>query len=184
MSANVPSLLSTYQLRQREFLLRISRAMTSRLDLPSLLNLILRSAAEMVSCPAGMVLLQPDTTSGSNAQIVPRLVIRAIYNIPREFLPAFEPLLDVPPIIEQPGGEAAAEDNSGDEGYFAGPVLDLSGRVRKVEENLGAKLGQVVGLPLLFEGEMLGVIYLFRSEYAFTQLDLSLIHISEPTRPY
>ena len=45
MSANVPSLLSTYQLRQREFLLRITRAMTSRLDLPSLLNLILRSAA-------------------------------------------------------------------------------------------------------------------------------------------
>jgi PAS domain S-box-containing protein len=175
MSANVPSLLSTYQLRQREFLLRITRAMTSRLDLPSLLNLILRSAAEMVSCPAGMVLLQPDTTSGSNTQVVPRLVIRAIYNIPREFLPAFEPLLDVPPIIEQPGGEAVAEDTGNDEGYFAGSVLDLSGRVRKVEENLGAKLGQVVGLPLLFEGEMLGVIYLFRSEYAFTQLDWSFL---------
>jgi hypothetical protein len=59
MSSSVPTLLATYQLRQREFLLRITRAMTSRLDLPSLLELILRSAAEMAGCPAGMILLQP-----------------------------------------------------------------------------------------------------------------------------
>jgi hypothetical protein len=60
--ANVPSLLATYQLRQLEFLLRISRAMASRLDLPSLLELILRSAAEMVGAPAGMILLQSEHT--------------------------------------------------------------------------------------------------------------------------
>src|SRR5690606_32576697 len=36
---------------------------------------------------------------------------------------------------------------------------------------LGMTLGQVVGLPLLFEDELLGIIYLFRSEYAFTQMD-------------
>jgi PAS domain S-box-containing protein len=40
-----------------------------------------------------------------------------------------------------------------------------------VEEKLGLTLGQVVGLPLLFEDELLGIIYLFRSEYAFTQMD-------------
>ena len=34
-----------YQLRQREYLLQISRAMTSRLDLPSVLRLILENAA-------------------------------------------------------------------------------------------------------------------------------------------
>jgi hypothetical protein len=38
MSANVPTLLAAHQLRQLEFLLRISRAMTSRLELPSLLS--------------------------------------------------------------------------------------------------------------------------------------------------
>jgi len=42
MSANVPTLLATYQLRQREYLLRITRAMNSRLELPGLLDLILR----------------------------------------------------------------------------------------------------------------------------------------------
>ncbi|MEZ4834655.1 MAG: hypothetical protein R2873_22140 [Caldilineaceae bacterium] len=45
--------MATYQLRQREYLLRITRAMTSRLDLPSLLKLILASAAEMVARPPG-----------------------------------------------------------------------------------------------------------------------------------
>ncbi|MEZ4639545.1 MAG: hypothetical protein R2856_32060 [Caldilineaceae bacterium] len=50
---NVPALMATYQLRQREYLLRITRAMTSRLDLPSLLKLILASAAEMVARPPG-----------------------------------------------------------------------------------------------------------------------------------
>ena len=59
MSSSVPTLLATYQVRQLEFLLRITRAMTSRLELHSLLELILRSAAEMVGCPAGMILLQP-----------------------------------------------------------------------------------------------------------------------------
>ncbi len=29
----------------------------------------------------------------------------------------------------------------------------------------------MIALPLLFENEMLGVIYLFRGNYAFTQLD-------------
>ena len=49
--------------------------------------------------------------------------------------------------------------------------VDLQARVRQVEEKLGLTLGQVVGLPLLFEDELLGIIYLFRSEYAFTQMD-------------
>ena len=38
LTMNVPALMATYQLRQREYLLRITRAMTSRLDLPSLLR--------------------------------------------------------------------------------------------------------------------------------------------------
>ena len=41
-----------------------------------------------------------------------------------------------------------------------------------MEEPVGRRrLGQVVALPLLFENDLLGVIYLFRGNYAFTQLD-------------
>ena len=74
-----------YQLRQREYLLQISRAMTSRLDLPSLLRLILTSAADLVraggrrDCPAPRPL--------------DSLVIHASYGVPVSVLPRFAPLL-------------------------------------------------------------------------------------------
>jgi PAS domain S-box-containing protein len=173
---NVPALLATYQLRQREYLLRITRAMTSRLDLPSLLKLILSSAAEMVGCRAGLIALArghagPSPEPSGYAQFQ----IRAVYNIPPQYWPAFEPLLEWAPQLstEVEGAEdivgedvGASEVDESGAGY-----LDLQARVRQVEERLGITLGQVVGLPLLFEDELLGIIYLFRSEYAFTQMD-------------
>lgn len=166
MASNAPTLLATYQLRQREFLLRITRAMTSRLDLPSLLELILRSAAEMVGCPAGMILLQPQSPPLDSAlHVVTRFQVRAVYNIERESLRLFAPLLEATTLLALQEAALAHTNENGP------PVVDLTGRVREVEELLGEPLGQVIPLPLLFEGEMLGVIYLFRGNYAFTQLD-------------
>ncbi|HXF61093.1 MAG TPA: ATP-binding protein [Caldilineaceae bacterium] len=173
---NVPALLATYQLRQREYLLRITRAMTSRLDLPSLLKLILSSAAEMVGCRAGLIVLaraQAGRLANANVIPYPPFQIRAVYNIPPQFWPAFEPLLDIVPEVED---EEIPPDAEGDEairinGARSIDSLDLQARVRQVEERLGITLGQVVGLPLLFEEELLGMIYLFRSEYAFTEMD-------------
>lgn len=174
---NAPALLATYQLRQREFLLRITRAMTSRLDLPSLLRLILRSAAELVGCRAGLIVLTREEGDHADSMErhlldgehgarlhLPRFQIRAAYGIAANLLPSFDPLLDVPPILQEEGdlGETPRLDPD-----FA----DLQARVRQVEERLGSALGQVVGLPLLVKGDLLGIIYLFRGEYAFTTLD-------------
>jgi PAS domain S-box-containing protein len=89
--------------------------------------------------------------------------IRASYNITPQALPAFEPLLDVAPLIRNDFDESGAPYDTN--------IVDLQARVRQVESKLGYTLGQVVGLPLLFEDELLGMIYLFRTEYAFTQLD-------------
>lgn len=163
---NVPALMATYQLRQREFLLLITRAMTSRLDLPSLLRLILNSAAEMVGCRAGLIVLEAESSVLYTAKtVVAKYEIRMSVGIAEQYLAAFEPLLDIVPLVQE---NQAESDNAGqpDPHY-----LDLQARVRQVEERLGVPLGQVVGLPLLFEEELLGVIYLFRTEYAFTQLD-------------
>ncbi len=160
---NVPALMATYQLRQREYLLRITRAMTSRLDPPSLLKLILSSAAEMIGCRAGLIVLKnenPDT--GQKQVIMSPFQVRAVYNIPPKFISAFDPLLHVVPPTDD---EAVDSDLS--EAYYQ----DLQTRVRQVEEELGITLGQVVGLPLLIENELLGIIFLFRSEYAFTEMD-------------
>jgi PAS domain S-box-containing protein len=161
---NVPALLATYQLRQREYLLRISRAMTSRLELPSLLKLILSSAAEMVGCRAGLLALAPDPSQVNDKQaVLTRFQVRAVYNIAPQNLPAFAPLLDVFPLM----GNEDEDEGEGD----APDVRELQARVRQVESKMGIHLGQVVGLPLLLEDEVLGIIYLFRSEYAFTQMD-------------
>jgi PAS domain S-box-containing protein len=186
---NVPALLATYQLRQREYLLRITRAMTSRLELPSLLKLILSSAAEMVGCRAGLIVLARSYVRvGDPVDESARFQIRAVYNIPPQAWPAFEPLLDVASllraeevpdededVVDAPGSEgeppAETEVDSPHPATMTTNYVDLQARVRQVEEKLGMTLGQVVGLPLLFEDELLGIIYLFRSEYAFTQMD-------------
>ena len=159
---NVPALMATYQLRQREYLLRITRAMTSRLDSPTLLRLILTSAAELVGCRAGLIVLEEEDGFGQ-LRTVTQYQIRASYNITPQALPAFEPLLDVAPLIRNDFDESGAPYDTN--------IVDLQARVRQVESKLGYTLGQVVGLPLLFEDELLGMIYLFRTEYAFTQLD-------------
>ncbi len=159
---NVPALMATYQLRQREYLLRITRAMTSRLDLPSALRLILNSAAELVGCRAGLIVLEEEIGFGQ-ARTVTKYQIRAYYGIAAQYLPAFEPLLDVAPLVQSNYDETMAQ--------LDDHMVDLQARVRQVESKLGLTLGQVVGLPLLFEDELLGMIYLFRTEYAFTQLD-------------
>lgn len=165
---NVPALMATYQLRQREYLLRITRAMTSRLDMPSLLKLILSSAAEMVGCRSGLIALarnQPGLGVLPGASTY--FQIRAVYNLSPQVWPDFEPLLDMVPHVSHDETDAS----TGLDGVGDGELLDLQARVRQVEERLGITLGQVVGLPLLFEDELLGIIYLFRSEYAFTQMD-------------
>lgn len=171
---NLPALMATYQLRQREYLLHITRAMTSRLDLPSLLRIILRSAAEMSDCRAGLVVLEKDGGSGLGSSDfdvpsveVSRFEIRIAYGLKPEMLPAFEPLLDGIPFVRTT--QEYDEDDVDDIQRMS--QIDLQKRVRQVEERLGAPLGQVVGLPLLFEDELLGIIYLFRSEHAFTPLD-------------
>ncbi len=174
---NVPALMATYQLRQREYLLRITRAMTSRLDLPSLLKLILASAAEMAASPAGLIALTEDEISRTLAEEIvesrTHFRIRAAYGIPPPLLPAFRPLLNAWEIGE--GDETDEEAITPDEASFVTSSehyrRELERRVLAVEENLGHQLGQVIGLPLLFEEEILGVIYLFRGGNAFTQLD-------------
>lgn len=179
---NVPALVANYQLRQREYLLRITRAMTSRLDLPSLLKLILTSAAEMAAAPAGFIALRRGLTSFSLDE-EERLShqnfrVRVTYGIPPQILPAFEPLLDPWPLnfAEPEGGDEVMMDGTAKtipEGMPTGEQyrLEMERRVKQVEQSLGRRLGQVIGLPLLFEEEMLGVIYLFRGENAFSQLD-------------
>ena len=147
----------SYQLRQREFLLQISRGMSSRLDLPSLLSLILSSVAEMVRAEAGLVALHrggPAGTAGAGT-----LTIRASYGIPTTMLSRFTPLLTGFPVTAK---------------EYALP--DLEARLTRVAHAVRLPLSQVVALPLTFEERLLGIIYLFRSgAIAFSANDQSVL---------
>ena len=149
--------MEDYLLRQRDYLLSISRAMTARLDLPSLLQLIISKAVEMLGGQAGLIALH-----GRDNQ----LHIRASYGLPASVLRAnasqlhvlFAPLLtDLPP--------------SGSRW----PLPDLYGRLPLVAASLGINLRQVVGLPLLLEDKLIGVIYVFRTRDAAFSNDDRLV---------
>jgi PAS domain S-box-containing protein len=131
-----------YQLRQREYLLQISRAMTARLDLPSVLRLILENAAEMLQGQAGLIALRQEDDS---------LRVQASYGLPPSLLHLFAPLLtDIP-------ADAAGED------LIRWTIPDLQMKLSLVVPAIGLGLRQVVALPLLMEGTLIGVIYIFRS---------------------
>jgi PAS domain S-box-containing protein len=141
----------SYQLRQREYLLQISRAMTARLDLPSLLRQILTSAAEIVGAEAGLIALRRGQTH--------TLAIHASYGIPVALLPRFAPLLTDFPV--------RAEDYG---------VPDLQARMKLVVRAIRLPLHQVIALPLTFEERLLGLIYLFRGgSIAFSANDESVL---------
>jgi len=131
-----------YQLRQREYLLEISRAMTSRLDLPSVLRLILESAVEMLRGQAGLIALRQEDGS---------LRVQASYGLPLGLLDLFTPLLT--------GVPARAER----EDLVRWTIPDLQMKLSLVVSAIGLGLRQVVALPLIMEGNLIGVIYIFRS---------------------
>lgn len=61
----IPSMLPDFRVRQRDYLLEISRALTQELDLEKLLARILRIAMEMLAGQAGLIALKnpPDGMS-------------------------------------------------------------------------------------------------------------------------
>ncbi len=147
--------MQDYQLRQREYLLQISRAMTSKLDLPSVLRLILENAVEMLQGHGGLIALRQDDDS---------FRVRASYGLPGQLLPLFSPLLaDIPHL-------------AGRAHLSRWQIPDLQIKLGMVAAAAGMALRQVVALPLVIEEELIGVIYVFRtSGTAFSANDRQVL---------
>ena len=147
-----------YQLRQREYLLEISRAMTSRLDLPSVLRLILENAAEMLRGQAGLIALRQENGS---------LRVQASYGLPTDLLHLFAPLLtDIPAHAEREYLIPSTGPSTGSgrrSGHRRWTVPNLQMKLGLVVSAIGLGLRQVVALPLMMENNLIGVIYIFRS---------------------
>ncbi len=143
-------MLPDFRLRQRDYLLQISQAMSSQLDLASLLKLIIQNAVELLAGQAGLIVLRHD--SGD-------LVPAAAIGLPREAVPLFEPLWrDIP---------ADAPD----------AIPDISLRLALASRATGVPLRQVVALPLTVKAQNRGYIFVFRARGAasFTENDSQVL---------
>ncbi|NPA91998.1 MAG: GAF domain-containing protein [Chloroflexi bacterium] len=136
-----------YPGRQFHYLLEITRALGSSLDLKEVLQRILETAAEILHGQVGILALRNRTG---------QLQVVAAYGFPQTLLPRFQPLLeDIPYDRTETGFRISRED-----------VLE---RLRLVSEATHLNLRQVVAIPLALEDEFLGIIYIFRtSDRPFT----------------
>jgi PAS domain S-box-containing protein len=145
-------MLPDFRIRQRDYLLEISRALTEELDLATVLTRILQSTAELLAGQAGLVVLREEEG---------RWKIRAHYGLPETVLGVFNPLLaDIP--------------EHGDARRFALP--EVNRRLQAIAEAAQLGLLQGVALPMVARGEVVGLIYIFRGyPTGFTANDRTLL---------
>ena len=134
-------LLPDYRVRQRDFLLNISRAITAQLDLGEVLRMILQAATSMLAGEVGLIALR----DGEEYHV------RAVIGIEADKAHLFHPLL------EDLSPRTASE--------FDISLLHL--KMRRVARMVDLNLRQVIALPMIFANDMLGILFIFRS-YAGT----------------
>ena len=138
-------------IRQRDYLLDISRALTSQLSLNEVLRQILESATEMLGGQAGLLALSDENGT---------FTVRASYGIRPAVLHLFAPLLSD---IQRTDSES-----------FVIPELDR--KMRLVAQAAGMGLHQVVALPMMIARDMVGVVYIFREQGGrFTRNEVRLL---------
>lgn len=141
-------MLPDIRVRQRDYLLEISRALTEELDLDKLLGRILKYAIEMLAGHAGFIAL-------SNNQ--GRLTLAVSDGLPdaiQRFLVSW--LEKIPPIQD--------------------PMNLQIPELNRFLQQISMGTLSAVGLPLIAQGEVIGLIYIFRNyQGVFSTNDRSLL---------
>ena len=132
-------MLIDYRVRQREYLLEISRALTAQLKLDELLQMVLEAATNMLAGQAGLIALRgPDGL----------FTIGASHGLPPAYAPYFEVLLtDIPDDVD----------------LRRFRIPGLGEKLGLLAKDLSLRLQQVVALPMAIKHEMIGVLYVFRA---------------------
>ncbi len=132
-------MLPDFRVRQRDYLLEISRAITQELDLSSVLARILNISIEMLAGQAGLIALR-------ERQVGWRVAVSQ--GIPPAFLRQLEPLLGTVPEHEE-------------------PTLYELPEINRLLQNLtrAASLGLLAGvaLPLIARNKVIGILFIFRN---------------------
>jgi signal transduction histidine kinase len=132
-------MLPDYRVRQRDYLLEITRTITQELDLDKLLERILDITVEMLAGQGGLIALRDEPGGWA---------VSALHGIPPAFLRYLDPLLSAVPDNEDPARFEIPEINR---------ILQKLAQVA----SLGWLTG--VGLPLIAGQRVIGVIFIFRS---------------------
>jgi PAS domain S-box-containing protein len=132
-------MLPDYRVRQRDYLLEISRALTQELDLDKLLGRILYISAEMLAGQAGLIALRSEKGGWKIATSLGISASLARY---------LEPLLAEIPDNENPARFELPEVNR---------------LLQNLARTVGLGLFTGVGLPLITREKVIGVIFVFRN---------------------
>jgi PAS domain S-box-containing protein len=131
-------MLPDIRVRQRDYLLEISRALTQELDLDTLLKRILRISIEMLAGQAGLIVSRGDAGGW---------YVRVAEGITSVFLNELTPLLKEIPDHEDPE-------------RFEIPEVNRALSKLTFAATLGLLSG--VGLPMVTQKQVMGVIFIFR----------------------
>jgi PAS domain S-box-containing protein len=132
-------MLPDFRVRQRDYLLEISRTITQELDLEKLLARILDISVEMLAGQGGLIVLRSDQGGWA---------VSAYHGISPALLRYLDPILNAVPDYDDPARFEVPEINR------------ILGHVTK-EVSLGWLNG--VGLPLIAGQHVVGVIFVFRN---------------------
>jgi PAS domain S-box-containing protein len=127
-------MLPDFRVRQRDYLLEISRALTQELDLEKLLARILRISIEMLAGQAGLIALKEQ--DGWR--------VSAAHGIAPAFLSYLTPLLAEEKVREL-------------------DIEELNRMLKNLTYTASKGLLNGVGLPLSAHGQLIGVIFIFRN---------------------
>ncbi|MGA9532009.1 MAG: ATP-binding protein [Anaerolineales bacterium] len=144
-------MLPDFRIRQRDYLLETTRALTEELDLKKVLARIVHIAAELLAGRASLIALRQDG----------RWTIASSYGIRPDFLKRVQRLLeDIP---SQP-----------DSTRFELP--EVTSRLQRITETASMGLLSSVGLPLVARSEVIGVIFIFRAYHgSFSSQDREVL---------
>lgn len=144
-------MLPDYRVRQREFLLEISRAMTAQLDLGEVLRLVLNASVIMLGAQVGLIAL-------CDANGV--YTIRKMLGVnPEQYTKLNQQFYDM---VRGSNGDLKPE-------Y-------LDAKLRQMAMSLDRKLHQSLFLPLVIGGEPVGLLIVFRAYWVdATENDIQIL---------
>ncbi len=133
-------MLPDFRIRQRDYLLEIAQALTQELDLDKLLSRILKISIEMLAGHAGLI------TTRSEMGV---WLVQVSQGIPAAFIKFLEPYLERIPLSGENSGESE--------------IPEINRLLKELTRTASYGLLTGVGLPLITQGKVLGIIFIFRN---------------------